>query len=87
MPGSSEEPGSWSVTITYDYGTVDQIAALVDASGSCQQEMTYNCQGAPFWDDDVKPQSWWISRDDFIRYNWGSGYATRGCSCGEDSSK
>ena len=73
--------------------TPEQIYALIAASESCYQTMTFNCRGVPMWNDNEKPMTWWTSKtgdansDPLVRQNWGSGYLTRGCECSETRSE
>ncbi|XP_072031291.1 uncharacterized protein [Amphiura filiformis] len=89
VPSGNADPGSYASDVTYDYGTLEQIYALIDASESCSQTIQFECRGVKIWDDLGKPWTWWTSKvgneaaDSIIQQNWGSNYPTRGCECAE----
>ena len=39
------------IGVTYEHASLAQLAALVDRSTYCFQEITYDCQNAPLNDD------------------------------------
>ncbi len=74
-------------TFTYENSvSVDQMAALIDSSKSCQQYLHMDCINVPMYNGDISI-SYWYDRNGISRGNWGTERNVKGCQCRVDGSK
>ena len=78
-----EEAGSYRRNITYDI-PMEQIAAIINKSASCQQFIKYECYRSMLLKDS---DGWWVSRQGSKMNYWGGAAVDSGnCACGMSNS-
>ncbi|XP_031574973.1 contactin-5-like [Actinia tenebrosa] len=80
-----EGVGSYRRDIHYAGITMNQVAALTKASRSCEQFLSFECQGDVAFIADG--YGWWMSRDNVRQNYWGGATPGSGkCACGMTNS-
>ncbi|XP_057361410.1 contactin-associated protein-like 5 isoform X3 [Manis pentadactyla] len=75
--------------VALDYGgSAEQLAAVIEGSEHCEQEVAYRCRSARMHDTpDGVPFSWWVGRSGERHPSWtGAPAGAQQCGCGLDQS-
>ncbi|CAG0893114.1 unnamed protein product [Darwinula stevensoni] len=76
-----DEPGCYSRIIKYD-ASLRQMAALIDQSEYCEQQIAYGCFSSALNSLDVQ-YAWWVDRHGDPQYYWDGSHAGEHiCDCG-----
>ncbi|XP_073097755.1 contactin-associated protein-like 5 isoform X4 [Manis javanica] len=75
--------------VALDYGgSAEQLAAVIEGSEHCEQEVAYHCRSARMHDKpDGVPFSWWVGQSGERHPSWtGAPPGAQQCGCGLDQS-